>query len=52
MAVHIAVHVEAAAGPREILASRTMVDLIVGSGLRFTDRGEHVLEGKPNVLQS
>jgi class 3 adenylate cyclase len=27
------------------LASRTVRDLVVGSELRFTDRGEHELKG-------
>jgi class 3 adenylate cyclase len=29
----------------EVLASRTVKDLVVGSGLRFGDRGDHVLRG-------
>jgi class 3 adenylate cyclase len=47
MAVHIAARVEALASPGEVLASRTVVDLIVGSGLEFDDRGEHELKGVP-----
>lgn len=47
MAVHIAARVEALAEPRQILVSRTVVDLIVGSGIETTDRGEHVLRGVP-----
>ena len=31
----------------EVLASRTVVDLVVGSGLDFEDRGEHELNGVP-----
>src|SRR4051794_40428692 len=48
MAVHIAARVEARAKPGEVLVSRTVVDLVVGSGLQFTDRGNHVLKGVPN----
>jgi DNA-binding SARP family transcriptional activator/class 3 adenylate cyclase len=47
MAVHIAARIEALADPREVLVSRTVVDLIVGSGIETTDRDEHVLEGVP-----
>ena len=47
MAVHIAARVEALASPGEVLASRTVVDLIVGSGIEFEDRGEHELKGVP-----
>ncbi|HUC38238.1 MAG TPA: adenylate/guanylate cyclase domain-containing protein [Acidimicrobiales bacterium] len=47
MAVHIAARVEALARPGEVLVSRTVVDLIVGSGTEFNDRGEHELKGVP-----
>ena len=47
MAVHIAARVAGMAGPGEVLASRTVIDLIVGSGIEFTDRGEHELKGVP-----
>ena len=47
MAVHIAARVEALAGPGEVLVSRTIVDLIVGSDIEFDDRGEHELKGVP-----
>ncbi len=33
------------AGPGEVLASSTVKDLVVGSGLRFADRGAHALKG-------
>src|ERR1035437_8665261 len=45
MAVHIGARVGALAEADEILVSRTVADLVVGSGLRFTDRGEHELKG-------
>jgi hypothetical protein len=37
----------ATAQPGEVLASRTVKDLVAGSGIRFTDRGTHVLKGVP-----
>jgi class 3 adenylate cyclase len=45
IAVHIAARVMDAAGPGEVLASSTVKDLVIGSGLRFVDRGPHVLRG-------
>jgi class 3 adenylate cyclase len=47
LAVHIAARIGALAGPGEILASRTVKDLVVGSGIDFAERGEHVLKGVP-----
>jgi class 3 adenylate cyclase len=47
MAIHIAARVAALAGPRQVLVSRTVVDVIVGSGIETTDRGEHALKGVP-----
>ena len=47
LAVHIAARVQAAAVPGEVLTSRTVKDLAVGSRLRFVDRGEHTLKGIP-----
>ncbi len=46
--VHIAARVQAAAEPGEVLVSSTVKDLVVGSGLRFADRGEHALKGLPD----
>ena len=51
IAVHIAQRIEATANPGEILASRTVVDLVAGSGLEFTDRGTHTLKGIPSELE-
>jgi class 3 adenylate cyclase/pimeloyl-ACP methyl ester carboxylesterase len=45
IAVHIASRVMHEAGPGEVLASSTVKDLVVGSGLRFADRGLHSLRG-------
>jgi class 3 adenylate cyclase len=47
--VHIAARVEARAEPGEVLVSRTVTDLVAGSGLRFSDRGEHELKGVPGT---
>jgi class 3 adenylate cyclase len=45
IAVHIGQRVSALAGPGEVLVSRTVTDLVAGSGLEFEDRGEHDLKG-------
>jgi class 3 adenylate cyclase len=45
--VHIAARVEAAAQPSEVLVSRTVKDLVVGSGFSFVSRGAHALKGVP-----
>jgi len=47
IAVHIGARVAAEAGPGEVLVSSTVKDLAAGSGIRFADRGLHVLKGVP-----
>jgi len=47
IAVHIGQRVSALAGPGEVLVSRTVTDLVAGSGLEFEERGEHELKGVP-----
>ncbi len=47
VAVHLAQRVQGRAEPGEILVSRTVVDLVAGSDLRFEDKGEHELKGVP-----
>jgi class 3 adenylate cyclase len=47
LAVHIGARVSSAAGPGEVLVSSTVHDLVVGSGIDFTDRGTHALKGVP-----
>jgi class 3 adenylate cyclase len=47
IAVHIGARIAAAAAPGEIVVSSTVKDLVVGSGIRFRDRGVHVLRGVP-----
>jgi len=43
--VHIAARVMAEAAPAEVMVSRTVRDLVVGSEFRFEDRGLHRLKG-------
>lgn len=48
IAVHIAARVGALAGGGEVLASRTVKDLVAGSGISFESRGFHTLKGIPD----
>ena len=45
IAIHLASRVSAEAAAGEVLVSRTLVDLVAGSGLTFEDRGEYDLKG-------
>jgi class 3 adenylate cyclase len=47
IAVHLAHRVCETAQSGEVLVSRTVVDLVAGSGIAFDDRGEHDLKGIP-----
>jgi class 3 adenylate cyclase len=47
IAVHLAQRVQSLARPGDVLVSRTVVDLVVGSDLQFGDRGEHEVRGVP-----
>src|SRR5215213_9960879 len=47
IAVHLTARVMAAAEPGEVLTSATVKDLVVGSGLEFSERGTHELKGVP-----
>jgi class 3 adenylate cyclase len=47
LAVHIAARVGAFAEANEILVSRTVKDLVIGSDINFVDRGERQLKGVP-----
>jgi class 3 adenylate cyclase len=51
VAVHLAARVCGLADPGEVWVSRTVVDLVAGSGLRFADRGSHELKGVPGTWQ-
>jgi pimeloyl-ACP methyl ester carboxylesterase len=48
IAVHIAARVSALAEPSEVLVSRTVKDLVAGSGIEFAERGTHHLKGVPD----
>jgi class 3 adenylate cyclase len=45
IAVHLGARVAAQAGAGEILVTSTTSDLVAGSGLEFSDRGEVDLKG-------
>jgi class 3 adenylate cyclase/pimeloyl-ACP methyl ester carboxylesterase len=47
IAVHIAARVMEQAGANEVLVSRTVKDLVVGSGNEFESRGQFSLKGVP-----
>jgi class 3 adenylate cyclase len=51
IAVHLAQRVSSLAGPSEVLVSRTVTDLVAGSGIQFEDRGEHELKGIDGTWQ-
>jgi class 3 adenylate cyclase/pimeloyl-ACP methyl ester carboxylesterase len=51
IAVHIASRVSSNARAGEILVSRTVTDLVTGSGMEFEDRGSHQLKGVPGEWQ-
>ena len=49
LAVHIGARVGALARPGEIIVSSTVKELVVGSGMQFSDRGDHELKGVPGT---
>jgi class 3 adenylate cyclase len=51
LAVHIAARVCALATPGGVLVSRTVADVILGSGVRLEPAGEHILRGIPGTWQ-
>jgi len=51
LAVHVGARIGATAMPGEILASRTVRDLVAGSGIVFEDAGTHELKGVPDAWQ-
>ena len=51
IAVHIAARILGQAGAGDILVSRTVRDLVVGSGTGFEDRGSVELRGVPGTWQ-
>jgi class 3 adenylate cyclase len=48
IAVHIGARVSTLADPGEVLVTRTVRDLVAGSGISFEERGEHELKGVPD----
>jgi len=49
IAVHIGARVASLAKPGQVLVSRTLVDLVAGSGIEFEDQGEQRLKGVPGM---
>jgi class 3 adenylate cyclase len=49
LAVHIGARVAALAPPGAVFVSSTVKELLAGSGMTFTDAGEHQLKGVPDV---
>jgi class 3 adenylate cyclase len=47
IAVHTGARIAALAEPGKVLVSRTVKDLVAGSGIEFDDRGDHALKGVP-----
>lgn len=45
LAVHIGARIASEARPGEVLTSRTVKDLVAGSGIAFEDRGRYTLRG-------
>jgi class 3 adenylate cyclase len=48
IAVHLGARIAAVAEANEVLVSRTVADLVAGSGIALADRGEHDLKGIPD----
>ena len=46
-----AARVQARAQPGEVWVSKTVTDLVTGSGIIFSNRGEHQLKGVPGTWQ-
>ena len=51
LAVHVGARIAGLAQAGEVLVSRTVRDLVSGSGIVFLDRGEHTLKGVPDPWQ-
>ena len=51
IAVHIAARVSSLAGAGEVLVSRTVRDLVTGSGIELRPRGEYELKGVPDTWE-
>jgi class 3 adenylate cyclase len=51
IAVHIGARVGALAGAGEVWVSRTVRDLVAGSGIDLSSRGQHTLKGVPGTWE-
>ena len=51
IAVATGARISGLASPGEVLVSRTVKDLVAGSGIEFVERGEHELKGVPGTWQ-
>jgi class 3 adenylate cyclase len=51
LAVHIGARVASLAAPGEVRVSRTVKDLVAGSGIEFSSRGVHELKGVPEAWE-
>jgi class 3 adenylate cyclase/streptogramin lyase len=51
VAVHTGARVLAAASPGDVVVTATLKELVSGSGLEFTERGQHTLKGVPGTWQ-
>jgi class 3 adenylate cyclase len=51
IAVHIGARIAGVANAGEVLVSRTVTDLVAGSGIEFADHGLHQLKGVPGDWQ-
>jgi len=51
VAVHLGQRISSVAGPGEVLVSRTVKDLVTGSGIPFEDRGSHEFPGVEDAWQ-
>jgi len=49
LAIVVGARISAAAAAGDVLVSRTVRDLVAGSGIAFADRGDHELKGVPGV---
>jgi len=51
IAVHVAARIASLAHDQQILTSRTVKDLVAGSGLKFNEKGTFTLKGVPDTWQ-
>lgn len=51
LAVHVAARIAALAAPGEVMVSSTVKELVIGSGIAFSERGRHDLRGVPDRWQ-